>query len=409
MTKLDRLIAKLCPDGVEYVTIESVCTKVSSGGTPNTSRRNFYGGDIPWLRTQEIDWVNITDTGVKITQEGLNNSSAKWIPKNCVIIAMYGATAAKVAINKIPLTTNQACCNLHVDENIALYRYVYFWLSNNYEELKAMGQGSQSNINAKILRDYLIPVPPLPIQHEIVRILDNFTDLTAELTTELTTELTARKKQYEFYRDELLSFKDDIPIMKLEEISQSISTGVTPLASNPDYYDGNIPWLRTQELHYVDIWDTEMRVTEKALNETSLKWIPVNCVIVAISGATAGRIGINKIPLTTNQHCCCFEINNDKALYKYVFYCLSKANKDLLQLKQGARGDLNAGIIKRFSIPLPSITEQERIVAILDRFDALTTDISNGLPAEIAARQKQYEYYRDKLLSFPTKKTATSP
>jgi len=143
-----------------------------------------------------------------------------------------------------------------------------------------------------------------------------------------------------------------------------------------------------------------MRITEKALSETSLKWVPENCVIVAISGATAGRVGINKIPLTTNQHCCCLEINGDIAMYRYVFHCLSESNAELLKLKQGARGDLSAGVIKRFKIPVPPLSEQERIVNILDRFDALTADITIGLPAEIEARRKQYEYYRDKLLTF---------
>ena len=114
MSKLDELIARLCPDGVEYKAIQQICKKVVSGGTPTASRSDYYNGDIPWLRTQEVDWKDITDTEIKITQDGLNNSSAKWIPENCVIVAMYGATAGKIAINKIPLTTNQACCNLEL-------------------------------------------------------------------------------------------------------------------------------------------------------------------------------------------------------------------------------------------------------------------------------------------------------
>lgn len=136
MSRLDELIQELCPDGVDFLTVEDISIKISSGGTPNTSRGDYYGGDIPWLRTQEVDWNDITDTGVKITSEGLQNSSANWIPKNCVIVAMYGATAAKVAINKIPLTTNQACCNVEVDKSKAVFRYVYYWLSNKYIELR---------------------------------------------------------------------------------------------------------------------------------------------------------------------------------------------------------------------------------------------------------------------------------
>lgn len=123
-------------------------------------------------------------------------------------------------------------------------------------------------------------------------------------------------------------------------------------------------------------------------------------MIIAISGATAGRSAINKIPLTTNQHCCCLEIDPKEAHYRYVFYWVSSQYQSLKSLGQGARSDLNSGIIKSYPIPLPSLEEQARIVAILDRFDALANDLTQGLPAEIAARKRQYEYYRDRLLTF---------
>ena len=128
MSKLQELIEELCPEGVEYKEIEDICINIVSGGTPKTSVSEYYGGSIPWLRTQEVDWCDIYDTSVKITEAGLQNSSAKIIPVNCVIVAMHGATAAKAAINKIPLSTNQACCNLEIDNTIALYRYVYHYL-----------------------------------------------------------------------------------------------------------------------------------------------------------------------------------------------------------------------------------------------------------------------------------------
>ena len=204
MSKLDELIQEYCPDGVEICSISEICRKVVSGGTPKSGHFEYYGGSIPWLRTQEVDWNDVYDTEMKITEKGLENSAAKWIPINCVIVAMYGATAGKVAINKVPLTTNQACCNLEIDENRALYRYVFYWLNKEYDSLKSLGQGSQSNINAQIIKQYPIPVPPLPVQEEIVRILDSFTELTAELQA----ELQARKKQYEYYRDKLLTFKE---------------------------------------------------------------------------------------------------------------------------------------------------------------------------------------------------------
>ena len=132
MSKIDALIQELCPNGVELTRLGNICKRVVSGGTPKAGIVEYYGGNIPWLRTQEVDWNDIYDVSIKITEEGLKNSSAKWIPKNCVIVAMYGATAGKVAINKIELTTNQACCNLEINPSKALYRYVYHWLCKSY-------------------------------------------------------------------------------------------------------------------------------------------------------------------------------------------------------------------------------------------------------------------------------------
>ena len=193
-------------------TIADICKHIQSGGTPKAGNSDYYGGTIPWLRTQEVNWNEIYDTDVKITEQGLKNSSAKMIPENCVIVAMYGATAGKVAINKIPLTTNQACCNLEIDETKALYRYVFHWLSKEYLSLKALGQGSQSNINAQTVKQYPIPIPPLEVQQRIVNVLDNFDAICSDLNIGLPAEIEARKKQYEYYRDMLLTFAaaDDI-------------------------------------------------------------------------------------------------------------------------------------------------------------------------------------------------------
>ena len=105
-----------------------ICNRICSGGTPTTSNKSFYNGSIPWLRTQEVNWSDVYDTEIKISEEAVKKSSAKLIPSNCVIIAMYGATAAKVCINRIPLTTNQACCNLEINPQLASYKYVYYWL-----------------------------------------------------------------------------------------------------------------------------------------------------------------------------------------------------------------------------------------------------------------------------------------
>jgi len=289
-------------------------------------------------------------------------------------------------------------------------KFLYYWMMSNADAIDRLYRGSGiKHPHMAELLDMDIPIPPIHIQEEIVRILNTFT----ELTDELTDELTARKKQYNYYRNQLLTFaEDEVEWKTLGEVAKNSYSGGTPKAGNPEYYEnGNIPWLRTQEVVFSDILDTDIKITPSALKNSAAKWIPKDCVIIAISGATAGRSAINKIPLTTNQHCCCLEIDHNMALYRYVFHWVSSKYDNLKCLGQGARGDLNSEIIKNFKLPIPypqnpkkSLIEQARIVAILDKFNTLTTSISEGLPREIELRQKQYEYYRNLLLSFPKEK-----
>ena len=251
-----------------------------------------------------------------------------------------------------------------------------------------------------------IPLPPIEVQTEIVRILDKFTSLEAELEA----ELDCRKRQYEYYRDKLLSFDNvggqEVEWKKMSEICKIICSGGTPLTSKPEYYDGNIPWLRTQEVDYCEIHSTLRNITQLGLENSSAKMIPANCVIVAMYGATAAKVAINKIPLCTNQACCNLEIDEDKALVRYVYQWICKQYEVLKAMGEGSQHNINAKKVKDFKIPIPSLKEQNRIVSILDRFESLTTSLQSGLPAEIAARRQQYEHYRDKLLTFKRKGAA---
>ena len=163
-------------DWKEY-KIGELCKNVCSGGTPASTHTDYYGGNIPWLNTKEINFNRIYDTEKKITEEGFNNSSAKWISDNSVIVAMYGATAGKVAINKIPLTTNQACCNLTINDEIADYRYVYYYLCYKYFELSSLANGgAQQNLNAQIIKDFDILLPSLKEQKKISTFLSALDD-----------------------------------------------------------------------------------------------------------------------------------------------------------------------------------------------------------------------------------------
>ena len=163
----------------EKVKIEALCIKVTSGGTPKTSNSSYYEpAEIPWLKTAEVKDCRILETENFISKKGLENSSAKFIPANCVIVAMYGETAARVAINKIALTTNQACCNLIIDAAKADYNFVYYALVYSYESLVALKfGGAQQNLNAAIIKNYEIPLPDLPTQKRIASILSAYDDL----------------------------------------------------------------------------------------------------------------------------------------------------------------------------------------------------------------------------------------
>lgn len=160
------------------VKIIDICIKVTSGGTPKSTNSEFYNPkEIPWLKTGEVNYCRIYDTETYISKEGLARSSAKLIPENSVIIAMYGQgdTAGRVAINKIPLSTNQACCNLIINHEIADYEYVYYTLSTLYNKLVSLKNGgAQPNLNAGIIKEIEIPFPELLTQKKIASILSKY-------------------------------------------------------------------------------------------------------------------------------------------------------------------------------------------------------------------------------------------
>ena len=159
-------------------TIGELCSRVCSGGTPRRNIAEFYdGGTIPWLNTSEISFNRIHKTEQHITEAGLNDSSAKWVRENSVIVAMYGATAGKAAIAKIPLTTNQACCNLEINEEVADYRYIYYWFKNQYSHVLGLANGgAQQNLSAKTIRALEVELPSLMRQQHTANLLSSIDD-----------------------------------------------------------------------------------------------------------------------------------------------------------------------------------------------------------------------------------------
>ena len=392
---------------VEWKTLLDVSKKITSGGTPDRSNSLYYGGSIPWLRTQEVDFREIYDTELSITEEGLANSSAKWIEKNAVIVAMYGATAAKVGIAKIPLTTNQACCNIEVDEDIANYRYVYHWLTYNYEILKSMGQGSQSNINAGMIKTFKIPVPSLEIQSRIVQVLDNFDKVCNDLNIGLPKEIELRQKQYEYFREKLLTFvaEGEYTESRVEEWDNSALIRLLQWIFGP---------IRVKVGQVVNL-KRGKRLVRKQL--TTSGSVPVyqnslaplgyytesnrvkNTSFVICAGA-AGEIGYSAVDFWAADDVYTLE-TSDNISDKFMYYVLlSKQDRLKSQVRKASIPRLSKDIIDKVTFYLPSLTEQVRIVSILDNFNTLTNSLSEGLPKEIELRQKQYEYWREQLLNF---------
>ena len=226
----------------------------------------------------------------------------------------------------------------------------------------------------------MIPLPPLPVQQEIVRILDNFTELTAELTT----ELAARRKQYEFYRDKLLTVDTAITQKPISEIAE-ISTG----SSNTDdaVKNGKYPfYVRSQE----PLAKNEYEYDEEA-------------IITAGDGVGVGKV-FHYVNGKYALHQRAYRIHpSDEGIdgrFLYHYFIAKFPLYIAKQMYQGSVPSIRRPMLNKFEVSIPPIETQKRIVNILDNFDAICSDLNIGLPAEIEARQRQYEYYRDKLLTF---------
>lgn len=402
MSHIDNLLTQLSPNGVSLVPLGDLGEFVRGNGLQKSDLTDVGFPAIHYgqIHTHYGIWTESTKS---FTLPAFAAKLRRAKPGDLVI-----ATTSEDDQAVAKATAWLGSEEVAVSGDAYIYRHsldprfvAYFFASERFQEQKAryITGTKVRRVSGDALAKIRIPVPPLEVQREIVRILDQFTQLEAELEA----ELEARRRQYDFYRSMLLAsaVSADVEWSTLGAISTRVSSGATPKAGTPEYYSGGtIPWLRTGEVTFGEIWDTEMRITERALKETGVSWIRENCVIVAISGATAARSAINKVPLTTNQHCCNLQIDESRADYRYVFYWVSSQYEELKALGRGARADLNATLIKDFPIPVPPLDEQRRIVAVLDKFNALVNDLKIGLPAELAARRKQYAYYRDRLFTF---------
>jgi type I restriction enzyme S subunit len=303
--------------------------KITSGGTPSTKNAEYYDGNIPWLNTKEINFNRIWRTEKYISEKGLKNSSAKWIEENSIIVAMYGATAAKVAINKIPLTTNQACCNLTIDQKKADYEFVFYYIWSKYEELENIAVGAaQQNLSVGVIADFPIQLPPLSEQTAIAEVLsslDNKIDLLHRQNKTL--EQLAETLFRQWFVEEA---EESWEVGTIEDVVL-VKGGTTPSTSNPDFWDGEIYWTSPRDLANnasIFLFNTERKITEEGLAQIGSGLLPIGTVLLS-SRAPIGYLAITQIPVAINQGY--IAIICDKSISNYFMFLWCKANMETIE------------------------------------------------------------------------------
>lgn len=376
MSKLDDLLQTLCPNGVERVQVKKAFQRLR--GTPITAGKMKEIEDS----TGEIRIFAGGKTIINAKEKDIPNANITRVP--AVLVQSRGVI--DVVYYDKPFTFKNEMW-AYTTENKTTVKYLYYVLKNNVQSFRdaASGMGSLPQISLPVTEDFYIPLPPLAVQQEIVRILDSFTELTAELMAELTAELTARRKQYEHYRDELLTFAPEVEWKTIGEVCKLSAGGDVP----KERFSKN----KTEE-YTVPILSNG--IGENALyGFTDIAKIKAPCVTVAARG-TIGYCELRNEDFypVVRLICAC---PKEELLPAYLKYYLETVK---FQVPTSGIPQLTVPMLSKYKIPIPTLAEQGRIVAILDKFSAICNDLTSGLPAEIIARQKQYEYYRDKLLTF---------
>lgn len=383
MSKLDELIEKLCPNGVEYMQLDEVCS-ANIG--------------------EQLNKNKLSESGKYPVINGGINPSGYWdefnAEKNTITISQGGASAGYVNFMKNEFWAGAHCYVIKLINDKINYRYLYHFLKSKQIILNQCQQGAGiPGLNRKALYSLCIAVPPLEVQCEIVHILDDFTLLSAELSA----ELKARQKQYEYYRDTLFEFDNSVKYYPLKELCVSIKDGMHNLPKDNSSIE-RYPILSAQnilngKINFEAKRYVNQNIYEKENSRINLERDDVLLTIVATIGRTA-IVEENNFLL---QRSVCSLKTNKLILPKYLKYYLD-TNKIQNYMRVNAHGSAQSGLylnqVAEIMIPVPSTEKQEEIISFLESFEKICNDISQGLPAEIEARQKQYEYYRDKLLTF---------
>ena len=391
---IDRLVAELCPDGVEYRPLGEIAD-IGTGKSDKKDAQEF--GQYPFY---------VRSKTILRSSKYLYDETAIVIPGEGGVGEIFHFVSGKYDLHQRAYRVS-----FTVDEMNP--KFGYYYISSFFKEYinRHAVEATVKSIRKPMLVKFEVPVPPLEIQEAIVEILDKFTNMEAELET--------RTLQYEYYRGSLFGTlkdpatglpaiaglvkalcPDGVEYRSLKDVVAKNYGGGTPSKSKAEYWGGNIPWASVGDLSddVLEVTDTRSKITEEGVKGSSTNIVPAGAVIVAIK-INPGRMKIAGTDLAINQDIRGLVLNDsmNARFLTYYFRTLmfaghgtivkSITNKHLMETK----------------IPVPPMEIQQRIVDILDRFDALTSSLSEGLPAELAARRSQYEYYRDQLLTFPRK------
>ena len=394
MSKIDELIEELCPEGVPWQPLLEVCQEIL---VPMRDRPKDLSGDIPWCRIEDIDRRRLAGSkmGLGVSLKVVKEMNLKVFPAGTVV-ASCSASLGTYAIAEQPVITNQTFIGLVCGSKIE-NKYLLYLLTTMTGAIKKLAStGTIPYVSREKFERLLVPVPPLEVQREIVSILDKFTQLEAELEA----ELEARRIQYEVTGDRLLDFSDTLQSHPVGEMIRelcpegvsfaqlrtvaSIGTGSSDKKDSDT--DGPYPFfVRSKQVYRSQTFEFE---------ETA--------ILIPGEGGIGEIFHFHQGPYALHQRAYRVAPNAEQLEPKFLFYFMIANFKQhiLARAVSATVTSIRKPMIESFPVALPPLEIQREIVSILDKLDILVNDISIGLPAEIAARRKQYEYYRNKLLTF---------
>ena len=402
MSRIEELIQDLCPSGVEYEAIAELITrseKVRWDDLDQTDEFRYIDlGTVDRVThsindTETITKENAPSRAQQVVREGdvLFGTTRPMLKRYCIVPADYDGQVASTGF-----------CVLRANTDRILTNFLFHLLGTAtfYEYVEANERGaSYPAIPDNVVKKFRIPVPPLEVQREIVRVLDKFTQLEAELEA----ELEARRAQYDYYAGELLTIDEDVRRARIGDVA-TIVRGASPrpiqkfITSDPE----GVPWIKIGDVPADGkyITRTAQRVTLEGAAK-SRRVLPGDFVLS--NSMSFGRPYVSQIEGYIHDGWLAISAFEDAFERDYLYYLLRSAPVQEEFARRAGAGtvkNLNADIVRSVVIPVPPRADQQRVVELLDRFDALVNDISIGLPAELAARRQQYEYYRDRLLMF---------